>query len=441
MLFFKISAMNKPFKKYEANLEMGKGNSLIKVRLFDYLLCVFFVVNALRNICLIIALSTIATVLFYVLYTLFFVMIQLSLLVTCKNNECIRGSFIVSFLLLTLLVLVPTMYGFSGWLSKSYLPISFLFTIAFFIMSKSIVVSEATMRFCYKVQVGQAIVTLICSLFPSSFVNGVLELKIGNSNQTAIMLWANFAFIFLYWIKNKYNKKQSFILLCTMVGLIFLICLTKSRTGLLSLAVCGFGYLFVKLPKGKKAFPRMVQVILLCAPVWIPIFVMLLMTVLPVDIVVWNKPLFSGREHIWKNIFEEMIKNPFICHLDSSPYYSKISVNNVETWKAWGCHNGFLSVLWNYGFCVSILVIVVLSNCIKTIKGKINNNFTVKMIYLIVMASIVSLSFEDALLTGNICTTYLIPVLLIFGRSEEVNSGCIISFEQEIVNGKVKSKS
>lgn len=397
---------------------MEKMKSL---KLFDYLLCAFFAVNVSRNICLMIGISTVATALFYVSYVLFFVMIQFLFFSRCAKNEYMTGSFIFSVLLIALLLIIPSTYGFDMWVSKSYLPISFFLTMAFFIASKSVVVSELTMKICYMIQVLQALVALICSLFQNSFIDGALELKIGNPNQTAVMLWANFVFVFLYWAKNRYRSKGSFMLGCIMAGLIVLICLTKSRAVLLSLLICCCGYFFIKLFYGKKIFPRTIQIILFCAPLWTPIFLVLLSRTLPDDIVILNKSLFSGREHIWEKIFEEALKNPFACHLDSSPYYSIINVNNTETLKAWGCHNGLLSVMWNYGVCCLILVIVVLYNCIKPVQKKMNDCFMAKMIYLVVMASIVSLSFEDALLIGNICTTFMTPVLLIFGRTEEIN--------------------
>lgn len=394
---------------------------MIRQKELNILLELFFTLNALRNICLFLSLSGVASILFYITYGTLALIIILASLVRIKKRILVTKYFLASAVLIALLIGIPCAYGASAWTANSYTSVSFLMTILFLIFTKNVRISNKTIKFCYITFVLQAVFAIGCSFSATSFNDGVLELHIGNPNQTAILLWSIFAVCFLYWSKNRSNKRGSMCLGILIISLMILILLTESRTGLFSCMICFGGYFWINRKYTTKTIPYLVQGILLTMPIFFPLLILFLINILPNEITIFGKLLFSGREQIWKNILEAFLNNPFATHLNESPYYSNVIQNDIVSVKAWGSHNGLLAVQWNYGIVVTILAIYILGVQIIDLKRSAENHKNSCVVYIVLLATIFSISFEEGLLMGNVCTTATLVMLFIIGRSEEYN--------------------
>lgn len=394
---------------------------MIRQKELNFLLKVFFALNAIRNICLFLKMMRIASLMLYASYIIITITIIISILVLLIKQKKVTWYFFLSITLISMLVIIPMLYDLSIWRANSYTPVSFLLTMTFLVVSREINISLSSIRFCYITFIIQGIVALVYSFLPSSFEYGALVLNLGNPNQTAILLWTTFSFCFLYWSERKQRRKQSLGLLFLMTCLVAMIYLTQSRTAILSCIICIGGYFWISRISVNKKIPILFQGGLLTAPIFSPVLILYLMNIFPSGTTIFGKMLFSGRELIWKIILNEFISNPFSHHLDESPYYSNFQ-DSLKAMKAWGSHNGILAVQWNYGFFVTILVIFVYIYHILDLKRNAEINRNSCMVYIIVLASIVSLSFEEGMLMGNINTTIILPMLFIIGRSERFNS-------------------
>lgn len=383
----------------------------------DFLLELFLMLCVIRNACLFFSLSSVATVIFYSAHAVLALLIILIILIKFRNVKVNWYSF-AGFLVIIMAVLIPMSYGVEIWSVSSFTPVSVLFTILFLVLSKDIIISERTIRAFCVIYIIQAILAVVCTILPGSFEYGALVLHIGNPNQTAIILWSSFVFCYLYWAKNLVIKKYTFVFFAVMVALAIMIVLTQSRSIILAFVICIIWQLWKTRRNGYNNFPVLVQYAIALAPIYIPILILILMNILPSEVTIFGKLLFSGREQIWKNIFDAFIQNPFSHHLDISPYYSNIWLNNAEALKGWGAHNGFLAIQWNYGLLVLFPVIYILYKNVAEIRKYAVANINSCIVYIVILATLFSISFEEALLMGNICTTSLFPVLFIVGRSE-----------------------
>lgn len=387
----------------------------------DILLELFLILNAARNICLFFSLESVATFVFYFAHVVLALNILLIVMVKVSRPVHISWHSLAALLLVVMVIAIPMTYGGSIWAVSSFTPVSVLLTALFLVVSKDMRISERTIRICCITYIFQAIVAVVCSILPGSFEYGALTLHIGNPNQTAIILWTSFVFCYLYWAKKLVTKKITFALTLLMISLVAMIVLTQARSIFLAFVICLVWHLWGRRKSGYKNYPVIVQNFLFLAPIYIPVLILFLMNILPSEITIFGKLLFSGRERIWQNIVDAFMRNPFSHHLDISPYYSNIMMNNAETLKGWGAHNGFLSIQWNYGVLVVIPIVFILFINVKELRKYADNNINSCIVYIAVLATIFSLSFEESLLIGNICTTTLLPLLFIIGRSEQYN--------------------
>lgn len=388
----------------------------------DILLELFLVLTVMRNICLFFSLATVATVIFYSAHIVLALIVVLTILVSSKRKVKMTWNLLASVLVIIMLFVIPMTYGLSIWSVSSFTPLSVLLTVLFLVTTKSIIISEKTINNCCVIFIIQAIFAVVCSVLPGSFEYGALELHIGNPNQTAIILWTSFVFCYLYLAKRLVQKKYTFLLTLIMIALVVMIILTQARSIMLAFIICLIWHFWGKRKNGYKNYPLIVQNILVLAPLYIPVLILVLMNILPNEITIFGKLLFSGREQIWKNIADAFINNPFSHHLDTSPFYSNIMLNNAETLKGWGAHNGFLSIQWNYGILVLIPIVFILLINVKELRKYADANINSCIVYVITLATLFSLSFEESLLMGNICTTTILPLLFIIGRSEQYNA-------------------
>ena len=389
----------------------------------DILLDLFFMLNAIRNGCLFFSLSKMATFVFYSIHVVLACIIVIIIILKISKPIKVSWQLLMPIVLSVMLLIVPLSYDDGAvWKANAFTPISVLLTMVFLVVSKDMRISARTIRFCYITYIFQAIVAAYCIFLPGAFEQDSLVLNIGNPNQTAIILWTSFVFCYLYWTKRRLLNKHTFVLSIVIVGLVIMIILTRARSILLAVLICLAWHFWGNKKRGYRIFSLAVQYVLILAPLYIPVIILFLTDILPRNVAIFGKLLFSGREPIWRAVANAFFQNPFSYHLDESPFYSNVILNNVETVKAWGAHNGLLSLQWNYGILVLLPVMYILYMNVKELRQYADNNIHSCVVYVVVLATIFSLSFEEALLTGNVCTATILPLLFVIGRSEQHNS-------------------
>lgn len=402
---------------------------MIHKKELDLLFKTFFTLNALRNICLFFTLPKVASTIFYMTY-LVSVLIIVFIILEIFNRP-IRVSFysFTSVTLVILLLLIPLSYDTWIWTANSYMALSFFMTMLLFVISRKVIISSETIHFISLTYIVQALVVLYLSLIPSSFEWGALVLHLGNPNQTSILLCTILSFSYIYLNRNEDNIKFSICLKILIAAISILIILTKSRAGILFAFICIAGYLWIRKYSIKHIFAKIVQCGILITPIIFPIIILVLNNVLPNETMIFGKPLFSGREPIWSNIIEKFFDNPFSHHLNLSPFYLPMrdEFNLLVSVKAFGAHNGILAIQWYYGFIVLVLVLIVIGIQIIDLKKIVEMDEIYSIVYIVILATLFSLSFEEAVLMGNICTTMNLIILFIIGRSEKYNDSKSIS--------------
>lgn len=393
---------------------------MTRQKAIDFLLELYTILIAIRNICLFLGISGIAAIVFYAVYIVVAVVIVTEVYCIVKTPVKANLYFASSFIVLAAMIAIPFKYGSSIWVDNGFMPISFLLTMFLIIISRRIVVSTHTIDICYRSAIVQALFAIALSFFPGSYQYGSLVLHMGNPNQTAIVLWTIFSFCFLYWTKKRHSHRRSVGLWLLMAGLLILVYLTESRAALLSAIIVIILYTWIKRTQKKKEIPVIPQIVLSASPIVIPVIVLTLFSVLPSNITFMGKMIFSGRENIWNRIVAEFMRHPFMPHLNESPYSTNILQNGAVAIKTMGAHNGILAIQWYYGLLVAILASYIISVRISDIKRCAANNLNSCVTHIVILATIFSLSFEEGMLMGNICTTMILPLLFIIGQSEEL---------------------
>lgn len=391
---------------------------MIRHKYIDFFIELFIILIGLRNILLFLGAGGLASIVFYFTYIVNAIVIFMITYQTIKEPVRANLFFLASIAIIIALIYIPMTYGLSIWLDNGYMAISFLLTVIFIIVSKKVVISTYTIEICYKVALMQSLFAILCSLIPSNYQYGVLVMHMGNPNQTAIVLWSVFSFCFLYWSKKKHSHRRSLGIWILMIGLIALIYLTKCRTILLSFLITIILYFWIKRMPKSKSIQAIVQIILLISPIAIPIGILTLTSILPSNISIFGKLIFSGRESIWKKIIETFLAHPFLSHLNESPYTRNILQNGTVGSISMGAHNGVLAVLWYYGLIVTILIIYIIAYRVLEVKRCSETSFNACVTYILIIATIFTLSFEEGMLLGNICTTFILPIFFIIAQSE-----------------------
>ena len=393
--------------------DKDEGEMLTEKLINTQLIC-FVLLVAIRNVLLMFSAQLLSGILFYAIYVVLLSIVVVAVFSYFKKKHIVFNAYkIVSVLLITLLLLIPFSYGLVGWSLNGFAPVSFFLTISFFVFCRTIIVSDRVMKACFYLSAIEAMVALVLSFLPDSYEDGSLVLHLGNPNQTSLFLWGLFSYCLVYWIT--YGKKK-FILFPLILMISVLVFLTKSRTGMLSCSLSFVLTLWACLKKRTTKPMKTTLNIISALPLVTPIVILFLLSTLSYDFTILGKPLFSGRELIWKNILDESLLNPFQPHLDTAPYYSGILIDGVSSIKAWGAHNGFMSILWNYGFVVALLSLALSIFFISDLNKFSKSSLEATVIFVVFASTIASLSFEEGAIMGNVCTTTLLPMLYLFAK-------------------------
>lgn len=234
-----------------------------------------------------------------------------------------------------------------------------------------------------------------------------LTLNMGNSNYTAIMLLGNFDILLLtvLYVKNKIVKVG---VTAVSVFVFYMVYKTTSRMVFALAILVLFCFLFkIKIRNWQ---------IVLC--ITIPIIFYLVYNLFnSVDalknMTILGKPLFSGRIELWSKMFDKFYKG-----LDSV-FFGNFSVIQLAN-----AHNGFLTVLFNYGIIGYALYSWSLYDNVYRLHEKNNGRKANVAMYTILSYIFISLTEGSIVVTGrNFCVFYIVAV-------------AVLSYEQTLANGR-----
>lgn len=89
----------------------------------DFLLTIFLVLNAIRNICFFFSMLEIARLVFYVAHIVLAFIIVIIVMLKISKPIKVTGHLIAAIILISMLVIVPMSYGLSIWAINSFTPI------------------------------------------------------------------------------------------------------------------------------------------------------------------------------------------------------------------------------------------------------------------------------------------------------------------------------
>ena len=226
---------------------------------------------------------------------------------------------------------------------------------------------------------------------PNYNTSGFLMLFFDNPNMTGIAICAPTLILAISLFEKEQFKQLLVPMLFLLIDL-YLLYLTNNRGSFIT-AIAVICFIFsVKLRKSDKKPQEVVSKILVFLPIIVMIVYVALFKVLPNDIEVLGKPLFSGREGAWLKALEKLRSNPF-------------AVLRFEE----GTLNMFLEGVARFGFLAMALYFVFL------LSFKCPAQKTKSIQYLAYMTFFITLfqqSFESTLVTGSY-TAYVWSYILL----------------------------
>lgn len=197
--------------------------------------------------------------------------------------------------------------------------------------------------------------------------------KLMNPNFTGMIIYALGGILISIICDNIKKKSMRWIILTiTFVSIGLLIYDTAARTSLGAWALfaflnlCGSKYINIKKKKNQpyeNAF-KFGLILAISISIMLVIGYVYLSTVLPHDIIILGKPLFTGRQRIWKEALEVYPKN-FLFGMGSDYIYCNKYVTP---------HNGFLALMCYYSIIALIAFIVLTVTSFNKGRGVIDKN-------------------------------------------------------------------
>lgn len=177
-----------------------------------------------------------------------------------------------------------------------------------------------------------------------------------NANQLATMCAIAAAIILQHLDKKKTTKLIGFLLLGY---LLFLVVLTRSRTGVLMMAMIGVIYYLILVVRRKKLFAGL----LLLGMIGVIVFI--IATLIPgvvekvIGRFISQEDITGGRAELFADYIQTWVNNPwcFFFGYGIGTYY------NVDTWNT--PHNAITDVLISWGLTGMILVCGIVGMCFK----------------------------------------------------------------------------
>lgn len=263
-----------------------------------------------------------------------------------------------------------------------------------FLLQALLVVYLSRLSFAYDIVEDDMVIT-----------SDMLTLGFNNPNLTSMIVFYVFVAILMYFKdeKNFLVKIFYFILLCYLFYLVYQ---TDCRTTLFMLVFLIVSFFLTSRNKILSSFMK--KKIITIATLAFPLLFGLLYVYfsnLPEyrDIELLGKPLFSGRETLFVDLYKTLSENPII--------------GLCGRYKFANAHNGMLTILLNTGFIGLILYIIYTYRSLRSLSNTIIKPNDV--LYLIaIIAVYISSSGESAMLVaGNLFYVYFMYLLVATRRN------------------------
>lgn len=216
---------------------------------------------------------------------------------------------------------------------------------------------------------------------PDAFTvsENALVLGFQNSNMTGIVISSSIFILItgLYYFKGKEIKLLLLVLIIIDSYLLFK---TNNRGSMLAIAVF---LIFLILSRSKNREFKLARTSVLQFPVLFIFIIALLVSVLPNDIMLNDKPLFSGREREWEILVERMLSDPLNIHKLPMGGLNYVIVGIIE-----------------YGFIAIFLFMYILSLMKPKIIFNIGITFR-NVAYLAFISVFIQQAFEATIITGS----------------------------------------
>ncbi len=243
-------------------------------------------------------------------------------------------------------------------------------------------------------------------LLGSNYLGSNLIYRYASTNQAGIITMLVAIQLALQFLV--YKKRQN-RLVCILTAVMFLLMtvacyLTRSRACLITVIL----FLFVLIVFGtKKKAVRVISIVLLAVAVLFPLIWVAFFELMGenTDLMLFGKPIFSGRETIWINIIDSVFELPFNLHI------SELIEGSVTDHSA---HNAFWELIWSYSiWFVAVyfgFICSKVTDSYKSVKGKITLAFFVALIVLFL-----HMCFETTMISGAVNFTIkaflVIPIM------------------------------
>ncbi len=230
-----------------------------------------------------------------------------------------------------------------------------------------------------------------------------LTLNMGNSNETAIMLLGNLCVLTLTFFYFESASEKLFVSALALVVFIMLF-ETNSRLGL-ALAVL---FLFAVLFNFKVRNWHIIICLVLPFLFYI-IYNIADQIVIFQSLTFLDKPVFSGRVELWRVLFNE--------------FYDGIGTllfGNYKDFQLENSHNGFLSVLFNYGLLGILLYYISLFVFIFELNDGNDSRRAKVAMYTVLTFLLISFTESAVVITGrNFCVFYMVAAVALKNEKDK----------------------
>lgn len=262
-----------------------------------------------------------------------------------------------------------------------------------------LIINNSTVKYIFGINIALSFILIILS-----FILPIETLGMENPNSTATILFFNMIFNIIYVFQTR-NRIIKFLCILLCIYGIFLMINTGSRSVMLAstfmLAYVFFGTKY----KISKPF------LLLCL-IWAIAFVFFytfLYTTgfIATDYQFLDKPLMSGREIMWIDIYES--ENLLVGHY--SDYHTEM------------LHNSHFDMLVQYGLSVMLLVMAYLYKILNNLREMANSSLRLRIIFVAILSALIHGFAESAVLDGGLAIYFCIGTLSVFIRNRLGETG------------------
>ena len=319
---------------------------------YRYLFSCLVVLLCGRHTLLLLGFSSIASIMFKLLYIVAFLTLAVCFWdkikcgsINSTNSMLLLVTLCVAFIFFVLLLKFPTKLEAAATLLITW---PLLLCLSVFKITKR----EAKIYYICLIPI--AVILIASMFFGSGYKNGELLLYTDNSNQSGLLYMSVFMGIFIYQFLNKIN----FLMIFLEIGLLYGCWLTQSRTAFLAcIILVALSVILYFIPKLRKPVLLMAGVAMVISPFLIGT----LSKILDSDFTIMGASIFTGREKIWPSIISKIfssINAPFTFNVD------KIAWRHASG-RDIGAHHVILDIAWKYSVPMAVAFLASLGSIAK----------------------------------------------------------------------------